>query len=86
MANETAKDAVSTSPDPTAEAPSRPVQPDAIASQLKDALAVLFAFRLVNAICVQTFFQPDEYFQALEPAWQLVFGEDSGAWMTWVCA
>lgn len=84
MANETPKDAASTALDATAEAPSCPVQQDVIAARLKDALAVLFAFRLVNAICVQTFFQPDEYFQALEPAWQLVFGEDSGAWMTWV--
>jgi GPI mannosyltransferase 3 len=62
----------------------RPVQRDTAAAQVKDALAVLFAFRLVNALCVRTYFQPDEYFQALEPAWQLVFGPDSGAWMTWV--
>ncbi|KAF7530157.1 hypothetical protein G7054_g9654 [Neopestalotiopsis clavispora] len=61
----------------------RPVQRDTAAAQVKDALAVLFAFRLVNALCVRTYFQPDEYFQALEPAWQLVFGPDSGAWMTW---
>jgi hypothetical protein len=67
-----------------AEAPARPVQQDVIATQVKDALAVLFAFRLVNVLCVRTFFQPDEYFQALEPAWQLVFGPESGAWMTWV--
>ncbi|KAI1655104.1 glycosyltransferase family 22 protein [Daldinia decipiens] len=53
------------------------------AVQVRDALAVVFAVRLINALCVRTFFQPDEYFQALEPAWNLVFGEDSGAWMTW---
>lgn len=41
--------------------------------------------RFVNALTIATFFQPDEYFQALEPAWNLAFGSDSGAWMTWVC-
>lgn len=44
----------------------------------------LFAFRLINAYFVQTFFQPDEYFQSLEPAWDIAFGPDSGAWLTWV--
>lgn len=49
--------------------------------------AVFFAlliFRVVNAHFVQTFFQPDEYFQALEPAWDIAFGPQSGAWITWV--
>ncbi|KLU89021.1 GPI mannosyltransferase 3 [Magnaporthiopsis poae ATCC 64411] len=45
--------------------------------------ALLLAWRLANAFCVRTFFQPDEYFQALEPAWSVVFGPDSGAWLTW---
>lgn len=44
----------------------------------------LIAFRLINALLVRTFFQPDEFFQSLEPAWQLAFGKDQGAWMTWV--
>ncbi|EXJ81397.1 hypothetical protein A1O3_07688 [Capronia epimyces CBS 606.96] len=44
---------------------------------------LLIGFRLLNALTVQTFFQPDEYFQALEPAWRLAFGEDAGAWITW---
>jgi hypothetical protein len=44
----------------------------------------LFAFRLVNAYFVQTSFQPDEYFQSLEPAWDIAFGANSGAWLTWV--
>lgn len=48
----------------------------------------LVAFRLVNALCVRTFFQPDEFFQSLEPAWQIAFGhgegKDTGAWITWV--
>ncbi|KAH6654410.1 GPI mannosyltransferase 3 [Truncatella angustata] len=77
-------DAVSDSKeDQPEDTPSCPIQQDAIAAQVKEALAVLFTFRLVNALCVRTFFQPDEYYQALEPAWQLVFGTDSGAWMTW---
>ena len=49
-----------------------------------DILLFLIAFRILNALVVRTFFQPDEYFQALEPAWELVFGKDSGAWITWV--
>ncbi|KAI9854641.1 MAG: glycosylphosphatidylinositol anchor biosynthesis [Vezdaea acicularis] len=45
--------------------------------------AFLIAFRILNALSVRTFFQPDEYFQSLEPARALAFGEDSGAWITW---
>ncbi|KAF7182809.1 hypothetical protein CNMCM7691_002470 [Aspergillus felis] len=43
----------------------------------------LISFRLVNAFTVRTFFQPDEFFQSLEPAWQIAFGENQGAWITW---
>ncbi|KAE8344125.1 hypothetical protein BDV24DRAFT_160673 [Aspergillus arachidicola] len=43
----------------------------------------LLAFRLLNALSLRTFFQPDEFFQSLEPAWQTVFGETHGAWITW---
>ncbi|KAB8205081.1 GPI mannosyltransferase 3 [Aspergillus parasiticus] len=39
----------------------------------------LLAFRLLNALSLRTFFQPDEFFQSLEPAWQTVFGETHGA-------
>ncbi|KKA25114.1 hypothetical protein T310_0819 [Rasamsonia emersonii CBS 393.64] len=46
-------------------------------------LLFLVAFRVLNALCVRTFFQPDEFFQSLEPAWQIAFGKDSGAWITW---
>lgn len=46
--------------------------------------AFLLALRIANALVVRAFFQPDEYFQSLEPAWQLAFGPDSGAWITWV--
>ncbi|KAH5143242.1 mannosyltransferase [Parastagonospora nodorum] len=45
--------------------------------------ALLLAFRIANALTLRTFFQPDEFFQSLEPAWQLAFGEDSNAWITW---
>jgi phosphatidylinositol glycan class B len=48
--------------------------------------ALLVAFRIVNALTLRTFFQPDEFFQSLEPAWQLAFGEASDAWITWVNA
>lgn len=44
----------------------------------------LIAFRILNALSIKTFFQPDEYFQSLEPAWEIAFGAESGAWITWV--
>ncbi|KAH6711222.1 glycosyltransferase family 22 protein [Leptodontidium sp. MPI-SDFR-AT-0119] len=49
----------------------------------KDAWMMLLIFRCINALAVRTFFQPDEYFQSLEPAWQMAFGPQSGAWITW---
>ncbi|KAK4972424.1 glycosylphosphatidylinositol anchor biosynthesis [Elasticomyces elasticus] len=51
--------------------------------QVYTVFGLLLALRLVNALTVQTFFQPDEYFQSLEPAWQIAFGKDAGAWITW---
>ncbi|KAI9739610.1 MAG: hypothetical protein M1834_006328 [Cirrosporium novae-zelandiae] len=48
-----------------------------------DLLLFLVAFRILNALSISTFFQPDEYFQSLEPAWKMAFGEESGAWITW---
>ncbi|KAK4242401.1 hypothetical protein C8A03DRAFT_29331 [Achaetomium macrosporum] len=53
------------------------------AAQVHDVLSLLLVFRFLNALCVRTFFQPDEYFQALEPAWSIAFGGNSGAWLTW---
>ncbi|OJD29947.1 glycosyltransferase family 22 protein [Diplodia corticola] len=47
------------------------------------AFWLLLAMRIVNALTTRTFFQPDEFFQSLEPAWQMAFGEQSGAWITW---
>ncbi|KAF9637165.1 glycosyltransferase family 22 protein [Lasiodiplodia theobromae] len=44
---------------------------------------LLLGLRILNALTTQTFFQPDEFFQSLEPAWQMAFGEQSGAWITW---
>jgi hypothetical protein len=41
----------------------------------------LLSFRILNAVSIRTFFQPDEYFQSLEPAWHIVFRE---GWLTWV--
>jgi hypothetical protein len=53
--------------------------------ELRSVLLFLIGFRLLNALTIQTFFQPDEYFQALEIAWRLAFGGRAGAWITWVC-
>lgn len=67
--------------EPTKTEPHREV----LSAQVTDVLTLLLVFRFLNAICVRTFFQPDEYFQALEPAWKIAFGGESGAWLTWVC-
>ncbi|KAF3482934.1 uncharacterized protein GIQ15_02258 [Arthroderma uncinatum] len=48
-----------------------------------DVFLLLLAWRILNALLVRTFFQPDEFFQSLEPAWGIAFGRDSGAWITW---
>ena len=37
-------------------------------------------FRVLVAFCTRTFFQPDEYFQSLEPAYHLVFGYGHLTW------
>jgi hypothetical protein len=50
----------------------------------KFVFPLVVCFRIINALCVKTFFQPDEYFQSLEPAWRIAFGGQSGAWITWV--
>jgi phosphatidylinositol glycan class B len=68
-----------------------PTTPKAVKHVVRSATALdiflfLVAFRTLNALTIQTFFQPDEYFQSLEPAWQTAFGKDSGAWITWVSA
>ncbi|CDM33658.1 CAZyme family GT22 [Penicillium roqueforti] len=65
----------------TPTSPRRKPQPRRAPTQ--NILLFLIAFRLVNAFAVRTFFQPDEYFQSLEPAWQIAFGQGQGAWVTW---
>ncbi|CAD6565340.1 MAG: glycosylphosphatidylinositol anchor biosynthesis [Alectoria sarmentosa] len=49
----------------------------------QDIFLFLLAFRILNALSIKTFFQPDEFFQSLEPAWEIAFGANSGAWITW---
>lgn len=43
-------------------------------------LGAIFALRLFNALTTVTFFQPDEFFQALEPAHYYVFGYGYVTW------
>ena len=71
----------------TSEPPRRPKQPyprPLDHASARDVVLFLIAFRVLNALTIRTFFQPDEFFQSLEPAWQTVFGQASGAWITWV--
>lgn len=44
-------------------------------------ILLLLSYRVINALTIKTFFQPDEYYQSLEPAWDLVLGN---GWITWV--
>ncbi|TVY23853.1 GPI mannosyltransferase, partial [Lachnellula hyalina] len=73
---------------PTPEESKQPPQNEQVNSLLynqrcSDIWMLLLGLRFINALCVRTFFQPDEYFQSLEPAWQMAFGSESGAWITW---
>jgi phosphatidylinositol glycan class B len=43
-------------------------------------LALAFIVRIGVALITCTFFQPDEYFQALEPAHEIVFGYGHVTW------
>ena len=61
-----------------------PLHRDVRAQQKRDVVAVIGCIRIFSAVVISTFFQPDEFYQSLEPAWQLVYGKDSGAWITWV--
>ncbi|KAL4922390.1 Alg9-like mannosyltransferase family-domain-containing protein [Aspergillus aurantiobrunneus] len=75
---------LSLSPSPSPSPPSRlrppSTSPDASAPNV---FLFLLAFRLVNSLTVRTFFQPDEFFQSLEPAWKIAFGDSQGPWITW---
>ncbi|ESK97687.1 glycosyltransferase family 22 protein [Moniliophthora roreri MCA 2997] len=41
---------------------------------------ITFLVRILIALCTRTFFQPDEYFQALEPAHSIIFGYGHLTW------
>lgn len=41
---------------------------------------LIFVFRILNALSIKTYFQPDEYYQSLEPAHNLAF---SYGYITW---
>lgn len=43
-------------------------------------ILALLCIRVVNALTICTFFQPDEYYQSLEPAWKLVYGYGETTW------
>lgn len=45
-------------------------------------ILIAFSVRLSTALLLETFFQPDEYYQALEPALYLASGGKLG-WLTW---
>ncbi|KAL9095671.1 MAG: hypothetical protein Q9165_002103 [Trypethelium subeluteriae] len=76
-------DVTSSAPPRTAHAYPNYVHPDVLDAQANDLFWILVALRIANALTVGTFFQPDEYYQSLEPAWATVFGRESGAWITW---
>jgi phosphatidylinositol glycan class B len=46
----------------------------------KQIVFISLAVRIIQALLTSTFFQPDEYFQALEPAHHLVFGYGHLTW------
>ncbi|KAF1921977.1 Alg9-like mannosyltransferase family-domain-containing protein [Ampelomyces quisqualis] len=78
---------VSDSPKATTARPRTGPAPQPPPHSYRDSAFVIFApllaFRIVNALTLRTFFQPDEFFQSLEPAWQLAFGHSSNACITW---
>lgn len=47
---------------------------DHIFSSLKHVFMLCLVFRFVNALLVQTYFNPDEHWQSLEVAHSVVFG------------
>ncbi|KAF2690800.1 glycosyltransferase family 22 protein [Lentithecium fluviatile CBS 122367] len=64
-------------------APPRSRSPNSYRDSTLGVFLLLLALRIANALTLRTFFQPDEFFQSLEPAWQLAFGPDANAWITW---
>jgi GPI mannosyltransferase 3 len=59
--------------------PNPPDDPHALLLDRRIFLALL-CIRILNALTIRTFFQPDEYYQALEPAWKLVYGYGETTW------
>ncbi|KAF3961618.1 hypothetical protein CMV_013780 [Castanea mollissima] len=51
-----------------------------IFSSTKRVFALCLAFRVVNALLVQTYFNPDEHWQALEVAHRIAFGYGHLTW------
>jgi hypothetical protein len=51
---------------------------------MKSEILLAVAVRIFIALFTRTFFQPDEYFQALEPAHHIVFGYGQLTW-EWLC-
>lgn len=47
---------------------------------MKNAVLLAIALRLFLAVTTRTFFQPDEYFQSLEPAHHIVFSYGQLTW------
>lgn len=60
----------------------RPTPPDNAQTILlnRRIFVALVCIRVFNALTVQTFFQPDEYYQSLEPAWKVVYGYGETTW------
>ena len=73
-----------TEPDQVVEPQQSHGHPASFASDPHNVFLLLLGLRLLDALSIRTFFQPDEYFQALEPAWHWAFGNGAGAWITWV--
>ena len=47
---------------------------------MRRTTAIALTLRIVIALSTRTFFQPDEYFQSLEPAHRIVFGYGQLTW------
>lgn len=60
----------------------RATPPDDAQTLLLDRriILALLCIRILNALTICTFFQPDEYYQSLEPAWKLVYGYGETTW------
>ena len=64
----------------TAATPPRFCTGDEVAISMQYSTVLALVIRVAIALATRTFFQPDEYFQALEPAHYLVFGYGDLTW------